>query len=384
MLSTEKLNRRPRGLVAQRWERLPGPRRPSGTPSADDAFAAPQITGASPCVEAIRRSVEVVAPHLRTVVVTGETGTGKEVVARLIHRRSGRQGPFLAVNCGGFTESLLASELFGHVRGAFTGAIAEQPGLFRAADGGTLFLDEAGEIPPVLQATLLRVLETRTIRPVGSCREVPVDVRVISASNRELVTLVRQGLFRADLYARLAQWVIRLPPLRERRDDIPALSRELLSQFGAAERTLTPELEEALLAHPWPFNVRGLANVLSIAAIATPPGLPLELGPEVQAALDDNRIEGSLAPPEEFPAVLDRAGLEDLLRRFGGRVSDMARHVGVSRPRLYRMLWSSDLDPSRFRVPAGRGWYGTKKAADGLQDWSMKAAMPAPPPAKNP
>jgi transcriptional regulator with GAF, ATPase, and Fis domain len=216
-----------------------------------------QLTGAAPCVEAIRRSVEAVAPHLRTVIVTGETGTGKEVVARLIHQRSGRQGPFLAVNCGALTEALLASELFGHVRGAFTGAVAEQPGLFRAAHGGTLFLDEAGDIPPALQATLLRVLETRQVRPVGSTRDVPVDVRVVSASNRELVTLVRQGQFRADLYARLAQWVIRLPPLRDRRDDIPALSRALLAQFGAAERTLTPELEEALLGHPWPLNVRG-------------------------------------------------------------------------------------------------------------------------------
>jgi DNA-binding NtrC family response regulator len=296
----------------------------------------------------------VVAPHLRTVIVTGEAGTGKEVVARLIHQRSGRQGSFLAVNCGALTEALLASELFGHVRGAFTGAVADQPGLFRAAHGGTLFLDEAGDIPLALQATLLRVLETRQVRPVGSTRDVPVDVRVVSASNRELVTLVRQGQFRADLYARLAQWVIRLPPLRDRRDDIPALSRALLAQFGAAERTLTPELEEALLGHPWPLNVRGLANVLSIAAIATPEGLPLELGPEVQAALDDNRIERSLAPPEKFPAVIDRAGLEDLLRRFRGRVSEMARHVGVSRPRMYRMLWAEGLDPAPFRArPAG-------------------------------
>jgi transcriptional regulator with PAS, ATPase and Fis domain len=232
------------------------------------------------------------------VVVTGETGTGKEIVAHLIHRRSGRPGPFVAVNCAGFTESLLASELFGHVRGAFTGAIAEQPGLFRAAHGGTLFLDEAGDIPVALQATLLRVLETWNIRPVGSTRDVPVDVRVVAASNRDLVTLVRKGLFRADLYSRLAQWTIHVPALRERREDIPALSRALLSQHGAGERTLTPDLEEALLVHPWPLNVRGLANVLSVAAIATPAGLPLGLCPEVQSALDDNLVEGSVAPPE--------------------------------------------------------------------------------------
>jgi DNA-binding NtrC family response regulator len=319
------------------------------------ANAEPQLTGSTPSIEAVRRSVETVSPHSRTVVITGETGTGKEIVAHLIHRRSGRRGPFVAVNCGGFTESLLADELFGHVRGAFTGAIAEQPGLFRAAHGGTLFLDEAGDIPPALQATLLRVLETWHIRPVGSTRDVPVDVRVVAASNRDLVTLVRQGLFRADLYSRLAQWIIRVPPLRERREDIPALSSALLSQLGAGERTLTPDLAEALLVHPWPLNVRGLANVLSVAAIAAPAGLPLGLGPEVQSALEDNRVEGSVAPPEVVPAELDRAGLEELLRRFSGRVAEMARHVGVSRPRLYRMLWSADLDPAQFRGRSAPG-----------------------------
>ena len=183
-------------------------------PRAGEADANPRLTGSTPAIEAVRRSVETVSPHSRTVLITGETGTGKEVVAHLIHRHSGRKGPFVAVNCGGFTESLLASELFGHVRGAFTGAIAEQPGLFRSAHGGTLLLDEAGDIPLPLQATLLRVLETWHIRPVGSSRDVPVDVRVIAASNREFVPLVREGLFRADLYSRLAQWSIRVPALR--------------------------------------------------------------------------------------------------------------------------------------------------------------------------
>jgi DNA-binding NtrC family response regulator len=322
---------------------------------ADRADAELQLTGATPSIEAVRRSIEAVAAHPRTVVITGETGTGKEIVARLIHRRSGRRGPFVAVNCGGLTESLLASELFGHVRGAFTGAIAEQQGLFRAAHEGTLFLDEAGDLPPAMQATLLRVLETWHVRPVGSSRDVPVDVRVVAASNRELVTMVRQGQFRADLYARLAQWIIRVPALRERREDIPALSRALLSQIGAAGRTLTPDLEEALLVHPWPLNVRGLANVLSIAAIATPAGSPLGLGPEVESALEDNRVEGSVAPSEVVPVELDRPGLEVLLRRFGGRVAEMARHAGVSRPRLYRMLWSAGLDPAPFRAQPAPG-----------------------------
>jgi DNA-binding NtrC family response regulator len=309
----------------------------------------PQLTGATPSIEAVRSSVEAVAPHRRTVVITGETGTGKEIVARLLHRRSGRTGPFVAVNCGGFTEGLLASELFGHVRGAFTGAIAEQEGLFRAARGGTLLLDEAGDIPLALQPMLLRVLESWQVRPVGSPRDVPVDVRVVAASNRELVTLVQQGHFRADLYARLAQWIIRLPPLRDRREDIPALSRALLSQMDAAGRPLTPDLEEALLVHPWPLNVRGLSNVLAIASIATPAGQPLGLGPEVRAALQDNHVEHPALPASAPPIELDRACLEGLLRQFGGRVADVARHVGVSRPKLYRMLWSAELDPALFR-----------------------------------
>jgi DNA-binding NtrC family response regulator len=310
----------------------------------------PELTGATPSIDAVRRSIEAVALHPRTVVVTGETGTGKEIVARMLHRRSGRSGPFVAVNCGGFTEGLLATELFGHVRGAFTGAIADQQGLFRAAHGGTLFLDEVGDIPLGLQPTLLRVLETWVVRPVGSSRDVPVNVRVITASNRELAALVQKGQFRADLYARLAQWIIRVPPLRDRRGDIPALARALLARVEAGERELTPDLEEALLVHPWPLNVRGLSNVLSVAAIATPADEPLRLGPEVLAALEDNRIGSAVLLPEAPPLDLDRDHLEALLRRFSGRVAEMARHLGVSRPKLYRMLWAADLDPSRFRT----------------------------------
>ncbi len=185
---------------------------------------------------------------------------------------------------------------------------------------------------------------------MGSSRDVPVDVRVVAASNRELVTLVQQGLFRADLYARLAQWIIRLPPLRDRREDIPALSRALLARLDAAGRSLTPDLEEALLLHPWPLNVRGLYNVLSVAAIAAPRGEPLGLAPEVRDALRDNQIEPSspqAAPPP--PAALDAARLEELLSVCGGRVAEMARQAGVSRPKMYRLLWAAGLDPASFR-----------------------------------
>jgi DNA-binding NtrC family response regulator len=270
----------------------------------------------------------------------------------MLHRRSGRGGPFVAVNCGGFTEGLLASELFGHVRGAFTGAVTEQQGLFRAARGGTLLLDEVGEIPMALQPTLLRVLETWQVRPVGSPHDVAIDVRVIAASNRELIALVQQGKFRSDLYARLAQWFIRIPPLRDRRGDIPALVNALLRRLEAGDRTLTPDLEEALLLHPWPLNVRGLSNVLAIAVIAAPTGEPLGLFAEVRAALQDNQLDMARPPTVAPPrAVLQPLDLDALLQQFGGRVAEMARHAGVSRPKMYRLLWAAGLDPAAFRVP---------------------------------
>jgi DNA-binding NtrC family response regulator len=318
--------------------------------SADDiersVGAEPELTGTSPSVAAVRNSIDAVAPHRRTVVVTGETGTGKEIVARQIHRRSGRPGPFVAVSCGAFTEGLLASELFGHVRGAFTGAVQDQQGLFRSARGGTLLLDDVAEIPLSLQPTLLRVLETWQVRPVGSTRDVDVDVRVVATTNRELLAMVQEGLFRPDLYARLAQWTIRLPPLRERREDIPALTRALLGRCDAAERPLTPDLQEALLVHDWPMNVRWLLNVLSVAAIVTPSGA-LALGDEVRSALRKDLPDN--AAPRQETQELDKAGLEELLRRFQGRVAEMSRHMGITRPKLYRLLWAQGLDPAQFR-----------------------------------
>jgi DNA-binding NtrC family response regulator len=304
------------------------------------------LAGVSPSIAAVRRSIGAVAAHRRTVVITGETGTGKEVVARQIHRRSERSGPFVAVSCGAFNEGLLASELFGHVRGAFTGAVQDQQGLFRSARGGTLLLDDVAEIPLSLQPTLLRVLETWQVRPVGSTRDVDVDVRVVATTNRELLAMVQEGLFRSDLYARLAQWTIRLPPLRERREDIPALTRALLGRCDAADRPLTPDLQEALLIHDWPMNVRWLLNVLSVAAIVTPSGA-LALGDEVRAALRKDLPESAV--PQREARELDKAGLEDLLRRFQGRVAEMSRHLGITRPKLYRLLWAQGLEPAQFR-----------------------------------
>ena len=314
-------------------------------------IAEPELVGTSAAMIAVRRSVDAVAARKHMVVITGETGTGKEVVARLLHQRSGRTGPFVAVNCGTFTEGLVASDLFGHVRGAFTGAVGEQQGLFRAARGGTLVLDEVAEIPLVLQANLLRVLEMSEVRPVGGTRDFATDVRVIATSNREMVDLVQAGRFRADLYSRLAQWTIRVPPLRERRDDIPALTSHLLARCDGLGRKVTPDLAEALLMHDWPLNVRGLLTVLSVAVVASPEEEPLALGPDVLMALRTTRsmVLGDAEKNIEH-AVLDKADLTRLMERFHGKVAAAAREIGVTRPKLYRLLWAQDIDPALFRV----------------------------------
>ena len=307
-----------------------------------------ELIGESAALVAVRRSIESVAPHKHTVVVTGETGTGKEVVARVLHQRSGRAGPFVAVNCGAFAEGLLPSDLFGHVRGAFTGAVSEQQGLFRAAQKGTLLLDEVAEISMGLQANLLRVLEMREVRPVGSTRDVAIDVRVVATSNRELMALVQERSFRSDLYSRLAQWTIRLPPLRERREDIPALTRSLLARCEARGRALTSDLAEALLLHDWPLNVRGLFNVLAIAAICAPAGEALSLGAEVRSAMWTSRTL-AVIPDEKGPLIVDKDGLEELLGRFNGGVAAAARHLGITRPKLYRLLKVRGVEPAAFR-----------------------------------
>lgn len=307
----------------------------------------PELIGSSASIIAVRRSVDLIARRKHTVIITGETGTGKEIVARLIHQRSGRRGPFLAINCSLLSEPLLASDLFGHVRGAFTGAVSEQLGLFRAARGGTLLLDELAELPLGLQASLLRVLETREVRPVGAARDIAVDVRVIGTSNVSLDELVAQGRFRPDLYSRLAQWHIHLPPLRERREDIPALTMSLLNRCDGGGRRLTPDLAEALLVNDWPLNVRGLLNVLSNAVLTAPGFGPLTLTAEVRAGLSPRRAAGA-APVQPLvdPTDID---LTELMTRFRGRVAAAARSIGVTRPRLYRMLWAANLDPATFR-----------------------------------
>ncbi len=280
------------------------------------------------------------------VLLLGETGTGKEVLARFIHRESVRhRGPFVPLNCAALPETLVESELFGHRRGAFTGALREHPGLFVAADGGTLLLDEVGEMRAPLQARLLRALEEGRVRPLGGLAGRAVDVRVIAATHRDLASEVEAGRFRRDLYYRLAVFPIRLPPLRERREDLPALVDELLARHAVREGlpppAIRPEALDALLAHTWPGNVRELDNALARALALLDPGEPL--GPE---HLPDSVLgaEGGLAeagprgPLREELARVEAVLIRRALRAHGGRRAETARALGLSREGLWKKL----------------------------------------------
>ena len=225
--------------------------------------AIPELIGRSPAVVAMRGAIQQVAPTTAMVLLLGESGTGKEVVARAIHARSGRSGPFVAINCSAIPESLAESQLFGHLRGSFTGA-TPHPGYFRAAHGGTLFLDEVGELTPTLAPKLLRALEEKSVLPVGATQPLPCDVRVVAATNRMLGQAVAEGRFRGDLLARLAGFTIALPPLRERREDIlPIVHSALTSGAGQPAPRLHADLVERLLLYHWPYNVRELLKTVS-------------------------------------------------------------------------------------------------------------------------
>ncbi|MCA9518801.1 MAG: sigma-54-dependent Fis family transcriptional regulator, partial [Myxococcales bacterium] len=280
------------------------------------------------------------------------SGTGKEVAARELHRRSARPGPFLAINCASLRGELLESELFGHARGAFTGAQRAHDGLFLRASEGTVLLDEVAEMDEPVQARLLRVLEARAVRPVGASAEVPVGTRVVAATNRDVEGAVRAGRLRADLYARLARWTVRLPALRERLEDVGVLARAILAREGRP-RDLGPELVAALLDARWTLNVRGLVNVLTTAAIAQPGERVLDLVPAVRQALDAQAslaaAPGAAAAEPESERAHDEATVRAALARHAGNVSAAARDLGLTRQSLYRLLERHDLDATAFR-----------------------------------
>jgi transcriptional regulator with GAF, ATPase, and Fis domain len=266
----------------------------------------PGVLGVSPRMKEIARLLELVAPSEATVLLLGETGTGKELVAQAIHLNSRRQGPFIVVNCAALPETLLESELFGHEKGAFTGATAKKEGRFLLAHQGTLFLDEIGELQPSTQAKILRVLQSRAFEPLGSTRPLKVDVRIIAATNRNLETMVQQGTFRDDLYYRLHVFPITLPPLRERLDDLPLLTDFFLKRFQekyhCPVKRLSPEALQAFRRYSWPGNIRELENTLERGIILcqgealTPSDLPPQLQRLAQEPEKD-AFETEPAPP---------------------------------------------------------------------------------------
>jgi two-component system response regulator GlrR len=304
----------------------------------------------SPQMEDLLRQARLVADSDASVLIYGESGTGKELLARAIHRASPRHDkPFVAVNCGAMPGELLESELFGHARGAFTGAVQAHKGLFQTADGGTLLLDEIGDMPLALQVKLLRVLQEGEVRPVGATQQIPVDVRVISATHRDLDEAKAAGQFREDLYYRLNVVSLKLPALADRREDIPLLAthflRKLAERYKRAALSLAPEAMAMLIAAPWPGNVRQLLNLLEQAvALATTTVIPATL---VQTALREDA--SVLVPFEEARRTFERDYLVRLLKITGGNVTQAAAMAKRNRTEFYKLLQRHHLEPGMFK-----------------------------------
>jgi two-component system, NtrC family, response regulator HydG len=319
----------------------------------DDTNTRGGIVSKSRAMDNVLDLAQTVARVDSTVLITGESGVGKELVARFVHDESPRgDGPFVAINCGALPEPLLESELFGHTRGAFTGADTEKKGLFEAARGGTLFLDEIGETSPATQVKLLRVLQEREVRPVGSNQTRPIDVRVVAATNRDLAAMVEANEFRKDLFYRLEVVAIPIPPLRERPEDILPLARELIAtacrSYQLAPRTLATEAVDLLTRHRWPGNVRELHNVLERAVVLSGDRTKIErddLPPELRNAAP---VAAALSTDEVVPiADLERRYVLQVLDRFEGNRTHTARALGIGANTLWRKLKSWGVPPAR-------------------------------------
>jgi DNA-binding NtrC family response regulator len=289
--------------------------------------------------------IKVAAPAGSALLIQGESGTGKELAARAVHEGGERKnGPFVSINCGALPPHLLESELFGHERGAFTGAVAARTGLFEAADEGTVFLDELGECPPELQVRLLRVLQEKEIQRVGGTRKIPTDFRMVSATNVDLEAQVKEGRFREDLYYRVNVLSFTMPPLRERREDIPVLASCFLEKFARRERrnvrVMTDEALELLMHHHWPGNVRELQNAIERAVVvcrgeAVGSG---DLPPAVRRSGDSGSRDGEILSGECSLAEAERRVMEAALEKHGGNKSRTARALGISRKLLYARM----------------------------------------------
>lgn len=336
--------------------------RPHG-PVASDALLPVETRGllSGPALTPLRELVLRGADSDLSFLIAGETGTGKELVARLLHEAGRwRAGPFVAVNCAAIPKDLVESELFGHVKGAFSGADADRAGLVREAQGGTLFLDELGELPLASQAKLLRVLQERRVRPVGGTRDVAVELRVVSASNRDLAAMIEHGTFRGDLYARLAEVVVTLPPLRDRFEDIPLLVAHFLAKHGArgAQSTVSAELLEALCLRRWPFNVRELESAVRRALLlagADPlrsdhfdgvGGGPRKTEQLAELAQDRDPPSSAGAACSDDPEV---RALVAALERHAGDTEAAAAELGISRSQLYRRAKQAGIVAAHFK-----------------------------------
>ncbi len=306
------------------------------------AFDSGGIIGQSPAMHRVLEMLATIAPSEATVMVTGESGTGKELIARAVHANSPRlKGPYVAVNCAALTETLLESELFGHEKGAFTGADRRREGRFLAADKGTIFLDEIGEMPLSMQVKLLRVIQEREIQRVGGDQTLKVDVRIVTATNRDLLAEVDAGRFRQDLYYRLNVVALSLPPLRERQEDIPLLAAHFLRKFaeknGKPIKGFTPEAMDRLLKHAWPGNVRELENAVERAVVLARGEYvsERELPPALSVGSDEPRPGGfaNLTLDE-----LERLAILDALDAAGGNKSEAARRLGITRKTMHAKL----------------------------------------------
>jgi two-component system response regulator GlrR len=323
---------------------------PSDDAAHDGAAWREGIVSRSSRMSELLNDARMVSRSDASVLLRGESGSGKELFARAIHRASARASrPFVAVNCGAIPEALLESELFGHVKGAFTGALSNHRGLFQAAEGGTLLLDEIGDMPPALQVKLLRALQDRSVRPVGATESIPIDVRIMSATHRDLDAAMAEGQFREDLYYRLNVVTLTLPTLAERREDIPLLANHFLtrlaSKYGKRVNGFAPDAMKALTMASWPGNVRQLHNVVEqVCALATTALIPLSL---VQRAL---RVPGvEVLTLAQARVRFERDYLVGLLKLSDGNVSDAARLADRNRTEFYRLLQKHGLTPGQFR-----------------------------------
>jgi DNA-binding NtrC family response regulator len=304
------------------------------------------LIGRSDAMLEVSKQIALSAANAATVLITGESGTGKEVVARLIHQHSGRQGDFIAINCAAIVDTLLESELFGHEKGAFTGADRSKPGRFELAADGTLFLDEVAELAPALQAKLLRALQERVVERVGGTGSIPINARIIAATHQDLLALARQGRFREDLAYRLNVIDIALPPLRDRREDIPLLATFLLDKTAAQNNQVAPALSRsavnALIAYDWPGNVRELENVLTQAMVSARDGQITDSHLRFKHASDQAASDTPLQPGPGLPLQsldeLEAAHIQRVLQHTGGHKGKSCEILGISRPALDRKI----------------------------------------------